>query len=75
MGTIIQEIISKSDLSKESLLSLKEGKLLYENFFEIHQSEISQDWISKGGSNCVNIEFIMKDSNLYILQIRPHFFS
>eukprot|EP01080_Neovahlkampfia_damariscottae_P003772 gene3772-6660_t len=71
-GAIVQEIISKSDLSNDPLMSITEGEMLYKNFIKIDRSEISESW-KEEGSNCVNIEFIMKNSTLYILQIRPHF--
>jgi hypothetical protein len=64
---IVHEIISKSDLSPNPILSKEDGKLIYETAMEIHREEVLKLKLPA----CVNIEFIIKNSMLFIIQIRP----
>jgi hypothetical protein len=64
---VVHEIISKSDLSSIPILSKEDGKMIYETSMKIHRVEVSKLKLPA----CVNIEFIIKNSMLFIIQIRP----
>lgn len=75
-NNLVQEVISRSDLSKdnEPILTIKQVQLLFKVLQQIDSTYESSKWKKKGC--CCDVEFIItssKDniSNIYIVQIRP----
>eukprot|EP01080_Neovahlkampfia_damariscottae_P009598 gene9598-1800_t len=73
---IVQEVISRSDLTKdnEPVLSIKDVQTLFKILRKIDRSEESSNWKKYGC--CADVEFIVSSKNdeeiiVYIVQIRP----